>query len=273
MKKIVSSVVATLALATTSLSAADYYATVNGEKITKTDIAVVLQDPRINFETLPKSAQKQVLEQIINKKLISNNAMKNGISKNKEYKDALERMKKDLAFQVWQKTEIERITKSITDKKRKAFYDKNKEKFKKPATLDARHILLKTEKEAKDIIKQLDKAAKDKKEEKFIELAKTKSTGPSGKNGGDLGKFEAKQMVPEFSAAAQALSKKAYSKKPVKTQFGYHVIYLKDKNAAKSLSFKEVKGNISQILLGQEFNKNVKDLTDKLRKNAKIVIK
>ena len=271
MKKIVSSVVATLAIATTSLSAADYYATVDGEKITKQDVAVVLQDPRIKFDTLPKNAQKQVLEQIINKKLLAKKAIADGVQNDKEYKDALEKMKKDLAFQLWQKKQIEKMNKEITDKKKKEFYDKNKDKFKVPATLQARHILLKTEKEAKDIIKALDKASK--KEAKFIELAKTKSTGPSGPKGGDLGKFQSNQMVPEFAKAAESLKKNTYSKTPVKTQFGYHVIYLNDKTPGKSLSFNEVKGNISQMLLGNAYNKKVKEITDNLRKKAKIVIK
>lgn len=271
MKKIVSSVVATLAIATTTLSAADYYATVDGDKITKQDVAVVLQDPRINFDTLPKNAQKQVLEQIINKRLLAKKAIAEGIENNKEFKAALLKMKQDLAFQVWQKNQVQKMSKEITDATKQDFYNKNKDKFKVPATLEARHILVKTEKEAKDLIKTLDKASK--KEAKFIELAKTKSTGPSGKDGGNLGKFQANQMVPEFSKAAQELKKNSYSKTPVKTQFGYHVIFLKDKIAAKSLSFKEVKGNISQMLLGNAYNKKVKEITDNLRKKAKIVIK
>jgi len=64
-----------------------------------------------------------------------------------------------------------------------------------------------------------------------------------------------------------------YSKTPVKTQFGYHVIYLEGKKAGKSLSFNEVKGNISQMLVGNAYNKSVKEISDKLRKTAKIVIK
>ncbi|MFK2823609.1 peptidylprolyl isomerase [Arcobacter sp. YIC-80] len=268
MKKIISSVVATLVLST-GLSAADYYATVDGEKITKTDVAMVLQDPRMQFEALPKKAQEQVLTQIINKKLLAKKAMKEGIEKDKQFKDALERMKSDLAFQVWQQNQLRAM--KISESEQKKFYNENKSKFKTPATLKARHILVKTEKEAKDLIKQLDKASK--KEVKFIELAKTKSQGPSGKDGGNLGEFNAQQMVPEFAKAAQSLKKNTYSKTPVKTQFGYHIIYLNDKKASKSLSFNEVKGNISRMLLQNKYNKKVKDITDELRKKAKIVIK
>lgn len=269
MKKIVLSLVATLAISTISLNAADYYASVDGEKITQADIALVLQDPRIDFSKLPDSAQKRVLNEIINKKLLSQKAVKDGIEKDPAYKDALAKMKQDLAFQVWQKNEVAKI--DVSEEKQKKFFDENKEKFVMPANLEARHILVKTEKEAKDLIKTLNKA-KDK-EAKFIELAKEKSVGPTGVKGGYLGKFPANQMVPEFATAASSLKKKTYSQAPVKTQFGYHVIYLVDKVESKSLSFNEVKGKISQMLLGNEYNERVKSITDELRKKAKIVIK
>jgi len=268
MKKVVSSFIASIALVST-LSAADYLATVDGEKITKQDVSMVLQDPRINFDKLPDNAKKQVIEQIINRKLISKNALKNGIEKDSTFKNAIAKMKEDLAFQIWQKNELEKI--KFSDAEKKDFYEKNKQKFVRPGMLNARHILVNTEKEAKDIIKQLDKASK--KEQKFIELAKTKSIGPSKVKGGDLGEFAEAQMVPEFSKGAKSLKPKTYSKTPVKTQFGYHVIYLKDKKESKALSFNEVKGNISQIMVGNKYNEKAKALADKLRSKAKIVIK
>lgn len=269
MKKIISSLVATLAITSVSLNAADYYASVNGDKITKADVALVLQDPRIDFSKLPKNAQKQVLEQIINKKLLAKQAIKDGIENDASYKDALNKMKQDLAFQVWQKNELAKLKPS--DSEIKKFYNENKAKFVVPVTLKASHILLKTESEAKSVINQINKASN--KQSTFTQLAKTKSIGPTGKNGGKLGEFPASQMVPEFSKAAQNMKAGSYSKTPVKTQFGYHVIYLESKKAGKSLSFNEVKGNISQMLIGNAYNKNVKAISDKLRKTAKIVIK
>ena len=268
MKKIVSSLVASIALVST-LNAADFYASVDGENITKKDITMVLQDPRIDFDKLPDTAKKQVLEQIVNRKLLSKKALNDGVDKDPQYVEAINQIKEDLAFQVWQKNEIAKI--KFTDAEKKDFYEKNKEKFIVPENLEASHILVKTEEEAKEIIKQLDKATK--KEDKFKELAKTKSQDPAGKNGGYLGKFSADQMVPEFANAAKSLTIGSYSKIPVKTQFGYHVIYLKDKIAGKSLTFAEVESNISQILLGNSYNKKVKEVTDELRKDAKIVIK
>ena len=266
MKRIVSSLIASMVLVSV-INAADFYASVDGDNITKKDIAMVLQDPRIDFDKLPDPAKKQVLEQIINKKLLSKKALKDGIEKDAQYIEAIDKIKEDLAFQVWQKNEIDKL--KFSDAEKKDFYEKNKEKFVVPENLEASHILVKTEAEAKEIIKQLDKATK--KEDKFTELAKTKSQDPAGKNGGYLGKFSADQMVPEFATAAKALAKGTYSKTPVKSQFGYHVIYLKDKIAGKSLSFAEVESNISQILLGNSYNKKVKEDTDELRQDAQIV--
>lgn len=270
MKKTVLSFVASLALVST-LSASDkVYATVNGDSITNLDIAQAIRDPRVNFEKLPKNVKDKLIQDLINKKLVTQEAYtKKSVINSKDYKQALERIKKDLAFEVWQKQELESI--KITDKNTKEFYNKNKNMFKTQATLSARHILVKELKDAEKIIKELDKA-KDK-EKEFIKLAKTKSVGPSGKTGGDLGTFPENQMVPEFSKAAKVLEKGAYSKKPVKTQYGYHVIYLKDKKAAKVLPYAEVKKNISQIMLGDAYGKKIKDLSSNLRKKAKIVIK
>jgi len=83
----------------------------------------------------------------------------------------------------------------------------------------------------------------------------------------------ADKLVPEFTAGARALAKNTYSKTPVKSEFGYHVIFLKDKTVSKSLTYPEVEAKISQIMMGNAFGKKVKELTDELKKDAKIVIK
>ncbi|RBQ27448.1 peptidylprolyl isomerase [Arcobacter sp. CECT 9188] len=268
MKKIVTSFIASIALVST-LSAADFYATVDGDKITKQDIDVLLQDPRINFDQLPQEAKNQILEGAINRKLIAKKAIKDGIEKDTQYVEAISKIKEDLALQVWQSKEIEKLKFSDTEKK--DFYEKNKARFVIPETFEASHILVENEADAKNIIKEIEKTSN--KEAKFKELAQSKSKDPSKANGGYLGKFSAEQMVPEFSTAVQALPKGGYSKTPTKTQFGYHVIYVKDKVAGKSLSYDEVKENVNQILIAEKFNKKIDELVQSLRKDAKIVIK
>ena len=268
-RKIVSSIIATIAISAVSLNAAESYGTVNGDNITKQDIAVVLRNPNINFDSLPKKSKNQVLDQIIEKKLLTEQAVKSGVDSEATYKDALEKLKRDLSLEIWMQKEYKKV--SVSDADKKSYYNKNKKQFMVPATLEARHILVKTEKEAKALIKVLDSASN--KKDEFVNLAKTKSVGPSGPKGGYLGKFPETQMVPEFSKAAKALTKGTYTKTPVKTQFGYHLIYLEDKVAAQTLSYDKVEAKINQVLLQEKFRAHIKKQADALRKNAKIVIK
>ena len=267
-RKLVLSLVTALAIATTSLSAKDVYATVDGENVTKEDIAVVLRNPQVNFDTLPEKTQEMVITQLVEKKLLTKSALQSGVEKNASFKEALEKIKKDLALEIWMQEEFKKV--QVTDKEVSDYFAQNPDQFVTPEKLNARHILVQTEEEAKSIIKTLD-ASKNKLED-FIELAKTKSTGPTGKNGGSLGEFAANQMVPEFSSAASALKKGTYSKTPVKTQFGFHVIYLEDKTPSKKLTFEEVKGQIKQVITQEKFRNNIKEVVTKLKESAKINI-
>jgi parvulin-like peptidyl-prolyl isomerase len=269
MKKIVLSAIATLAIATTSLVAADVVATVNGENITKQDVKALLRNPQIKFDTLPKETQTKIVDQLVEKKLLTANAQKSGVEKKEAYTTALKKLKAELALEVWMQEEFKKI--KVTDKNVKDYYTKNKDKFKTGEMLEARHILVKTDKEAKDLIARLNKAKN--KKATFEKLAKEFSTGPTGAKGGYLGKFSPKQMVPEFSKAAMALKKGQYSKQPVKTQFGFHIIYLENKEASKAVTFDKVSKKIKQALTQEQYTKLIKAEASKLRKKANIVIK
>ncbi len=253
-----------------SVSNAKTYATVNGNKITDADIAAILQViPGANFDQMTKEQKEKVVDQAIEKKLLGDVALKAGMEKEPEFKKALKNVKRDLALELWMKKEFDSI--KITDADIKNFYKNNSSKFKKPETAKAKHILLTNEADAKAVIKEL-KASKDL-ESKFIELAKEKSTGPSGPSGGDLGWFDRKRMVKEFSDAAFALKKGAYTKKPVKTQFGYHVILVEDKKPAGNVKLKDVKKGIEQNLRVEKFQEKMKEISKKLRSKADISIK
>lgn len=252
-----------------NLSAADSYATVNGQDITKQDILSIIRNNNVDFDSLPKETKDRVINQVIEKKLLTEKAIKSGIQNDGKYKESLAKIKEDLALEVWMQKEFVKI--KTTDAEKKEFYEKNKDSFKTAATLEARHILVKTENEAKDIIAKLD-IAKNKKGS-FEELAKKFSIGPTKTKGGYLGKFEAKQMVPEFSSAAMALNKGEYTKVPVKTQFGYHVIYLEDKVDSNAMPYNEVEAKITQMIVQDKYGKMIKSEVEKLRKDAKIIIK
>jgi len=258
-------------LLVTLSSASESYGTVNGEEITKEEVAQVMGPQAMQFDTLNGDMKKRVLNILVDRKLLAQNASKSGLEKSEAYKKKLESIKKDLLLNVWMEEEAKKIEKSTTEAELKSFYEKNKDNFKIPAQLKARHILVKTETTAKDIIKTLNNA-KDVKTE-FIKLAKEKSTGPSGKNGGDLGWFPLDRMVPEFSKAADKLKKDEFTKEPVKTQFGYHIIYLEDRKSASQKKFDEVKEQIKALVNRNKFNKLIENTVKKLKASAKIELK
>ena len=121
----------------------------------------------------------------------------------------------------------------------------------------------KSEDDAKAVIKELDNGAV------FSDVAKAKSTGPTGPDGGDLGWFKAGQMVPPFAQALTQMQKGTYSKAPVQTQFGWHVILLEDTRKATPPKFEDVKPQLANMMRGQQINAYIQNL----RKNAKVDLK
>jgi parvulin-like peptidyl-prolyl isomerase len=260
-----------------TMASAKTLVTVNGTPITQQEVDEQLMNAtQGRFNQVPPERQaafrQQVLQQLIGKELIYDDAKKQGITRSKEYKDEYKkleaRMKKEIAIQVWQKKVFDGI--KISNKELKEYYNKNKAEFQEKESVHARHILVKTESEAKKIINELRSLSGQKLKEKFIELAKKESTGPSGANGGDLGYFAQGQMVPAFNKKVFSMKVGTITKEPVKTQFGYHVIYLEDKKPSMTRSFDEVKGFIEQRLKLEKFKKIMKDKMDKLQKQAVI---
>lgn len=126
----------------------------------------------------------------------------------------------------------------------------------------ARHILVASEQQAKNIINQLNHGAN------FATLAKKYSTDASGKQGGELGWFSPDQMVPAFSAAVAQLKKGEYTREPVHTQYGWHVIQLEDTRSMPPPSLDSVRDQLTNSLEGQE----VEAYVNKLRQDAKVVM-
>ncbi|MEO1938826.1 MAG: peptidylprolyl isomerase [Sulfurimonas sp.] len=259
------------------VASAQTLVTVNGKPITQEEVdQELMQATQGRFNQVPPDRQavfrQQVLQQLIGKELIYDDAKKKGILNSadykKEYKKLEERMKKELAIQVWQKKVLDGI--KISNKELKDYYKKNIDEFKEKETVHARHILVKTEDEAKKIINELKGLKGDALKAKFIELAKKHSTGPSGPNGGDLGYFAKGQMVPAFNDKVFSMKKGTITTKPVKTQFGYHIIYLEDKKPSMTRSFDEVKAYIEQRLKMEKFKSVMKKKMDALQKKATI---
>ncbi|MCX6077442.1 MAG: peptidyl-prolyl cis-trans isomerase [Campylobacterales bacterium] len=260
-----------------SLLNAQGLVTVNGVEITQKDVDTELMNAtqgRFNQVPADKQAEfrKQVLDQLVAKELVFADAKETGILKSKEfeeeYEKVKERIKKELAIQVWQKKELDKVV--VSEKELKEYYDKNKEEFNEKESVHARHILVKTEEEAKAVIGELKSLKGEALKNKFIETATAKSTGPTGEKGGDLGYFAQGQMVPAFNDKVFSMEVGTITAEPVQTQFGYHVIYLEDKKPETARAFTEVKSFIDQRLKMEKFKTVMKTKMEALQKKATI---
>lgn len=140
-----------------------------------------------------------------------------------------------------------------TEEEMRAVYDEQVE-LSPPTEFKARHILVETQGEAVEVISQLDDGAD------FAELAKEKSTGPSGPSGGDLGWFPPDRMVAEFSQAVQGLDDGAYTDAPVQTQFGWHVILREDSRESTPPPFESVRDSLKQNVEGRKLQEYIASL-------------
>jgi len=271
MLKLVKTSFVAAAVLASSVVASDILATVNGKNITKQDAEVLVKriNPKVSFSQIPPADQKKIVDGMIKQKLFAEQAQREGIDKTPQFKELVETFKDNLLVQMWMQSLVEKTV--VSDSEAKAFYEKNKEKFMQPETVHARHILVKTEKDAKAIIDKLKGLSGDKLKSKFIELAKSESKGPSASKGGDLGTFKKGQMVPEFSKAVWSLNPGEITKSPVKTQYGYHVILLEEKNEAKPVAYEDVKEKvIVPTLKRQEVERKFEEIAKELRAKAKI---
>ena len=208
------------------------------------------------------SAEQQIklLNELVNTFILSNSAEGQALAQQPDLAAAIDVSRARLITQALIENTLENSP--VTDNEIQAIYDeqyagKTKQEFK------ARHILVKTEDEAKALIKQLDGGAD------FAQLAKEKSTGPSSSAGGDLGWFEKDMMVKPFAEAVASMSNGTYSSSPVKTQFGWHIILREDAKDLGAVELAQVKDDITSSLRTQK----LRALINKLREKAKVEVK
>ena len=233
-------------------------ASVNGAKIYRSDVSAA-------HGQLPEQYRKQpidqvfqpIVNQLIRTKILSVKARADKLDQTDNYKKRMVLIQERLLGEALL---AKLIGKKVTDDLLRARYEKNSAQYPTKEEIRARHILVKTEDEANDLIKRLVAGAD------FANLATENSTGPSKTRGGDLDYFGRGQMVPQFEEAAFALAKGEFTQKPVRSPFGWHVIKVEDKRQSKPPSFEE-----SRAKLGQEVSQEVAaDLVKNLMENAKI---
>jgi len=249
-----------LAAEKTADNADKLVAVVNGFEIMLSDVMRERRQLPPQAQSYPLAALFDfMIANIINSHLVAAEAKKIGLADDK----AVKRRLLSIQDQILERELVDRqIEPKITDEKLKQRYQAFLKENPASDEVRARHILVKTEADARGLIKR----AKD--GENFAKLAQKHSTGPSGKAGGDLGYFTAERMVPAFSRAAFDAKPGTVVGKPVKTQFGWHVIKVEDRRAAAQPSFDETKEKLSAEMRQELSN----ELTTRLRKSAKIEI-
>ena len=247
----------------TSLAAeSDSIATVNGKEITS-EIFSMYGKKRIGVPpdaNLPQEKRQELIEELINRELIYQDALNNGLDKDElVILQIQEQMQNILTrFQINKLLENNPPSAKMLDE----IYQSQ---IVAPASKEfkARHILLREQDEANSIILELNKGAS------FEKLAAERSTGPSASQGGDLGWFSPNQMVKTFSDAVAKLKPGQYTKRAVQTRFGWHIIKLEESRAVEPPPFKTVEAQVLKVAQ----NKIINEYIDGLKAKAKIIVK
>lgn len=253
-------------------------ATVNNVDITKDKL----------YDELVKAGGEQTLEALITKELVQQELDKKSIvitdaQVNEEVESVKKMFPSEEAFntaltssgmtldvlkeQTKLQLELTQLLKDkikITDEEIKSTYDQYKDSFATPEQVRASHILVETKEEAQAIIKQLDEGAD------FAAIAKEKNEDATKETGGDLDFFSKGQMDPAFEEAAWKLEKGTYSKEPVKSSFGYHIIKVTDKKAATNPTLEDKKEEITKQLESTKLNELTPAYLQELKDKAKI---
>lgn len=208
--------------------------------------------------------RKQTLDYIVNIYALAAEAEKEGLDKSPDAQKLLAFTRNDLLARLM----LDKMTKNVpepTEADAKKYFEQNKTEFSTPESIKLHHILVENEKEAKDVLARL------KKGEKFADLASQVSICPSKAKGGDLDWMPKGSLVPEIEEAAFKM-KKGQIEGPVKSKFGYHILYLEDSKPAEEASFDQVKDYILEQIKYQKQQEQYEKVADSLRKKMNVQI-
>jgi peptidyl-prolyl cis-trans isomerase C len=236
-------------------------ATVNGTPISERLVGLVLKQRADSGEPAGAETRKALIDGLAMQVIVTQEAVKKGLDKAPEVSDRIDLGRQSILIEAFVQDYFK--NNPISDAALNAEYEKLKVQM-TGAEYKARHILVEKEAEAREIIARLKKNPKA-----FEALAREKSKDRGSKaNGGDLGWFDPRGMVPEFGAAVSLLAKGKFTEEPVKSQFGYHVILLEDSRPQPVHPLEQIKPALTQQVQQQ----NLKKLFDEMKAKAKIEI-
>lgn len=244
----------TLCLASAIAQASDQISvgTVNGKEIWLDDVLRAAERLPEEFQRTPlENYFSQLVADIIDSQLAATAARNDDFEKKPEIAAAMELAANRILAESWL---AEKVRAEITEKAIQSAYNKFVADTASREQVTASHILVETEAEAKAIISALRDG------ENFAKLAKEKSTGPSGPNGGALGTFRRGQMVPAFETAAFNLASGSYSDTPVQTQFGWHIIKVDGKEIAPAPDLEAMRTQLANNLSTQTLSRLLEEL-------------
>ena len=240
-------------------------ATINGEKIMQSDYQNYLQLRQQQVGPIPDKdkEKKVVLDEMIEKTLLAQHAVSNKLDQEPEVSSLMKRVREEILGQAVKRKLLR--DNPVTDDDVKKRFEQEVENTHK-TEYKVRHILVKEEAEAREILAQLGKGVK------FDKLAKDKSVDiQSGKAGGELGWINQGMVVPEFFNAVMAMKKGAVSIEPVKSDFGWHIIKVEDARPLKIPTFEQfmsdqrARANLYRKMQDDKVGNLVKDLKDKAK--------
>ena len=202
--------------------------------------------------------RKAVLNQLISNKLLLQDARRNLYEGEAAFREQLQKLKEGMLINYAGEKAI--ASARVDEAEVKAYFDENPDQFTAEESVNASHILVKTEDEAKDILAEINEGKIT-----FEDAAKKYSSCPSKDNGGNLGDFGRGQMVPEFDKAVFEMAEGEITAEPVKTQFGYHLIKLVKKNEAQPMEYAQVKEDIKNMLLNEKRRKAYESKINQLK--------
>ena len=257
LRKIVSSILAFLLFSIMFLKATQaqnipIVANVNNEDISLETMIHAMNELPPEIQSQPfMSYYEDLLERVIDIKLFAQEGKKMKLDEEPSVRAAIDFVIEKVLMQAFLSKYIQE---NIKEENLKASYNNFIADETSREEIKASHILMDTESEAIDVINMLNDG------DDFAELAKNKSTGPSGPSGGDLGWFKRGQMVPPFEKAAFSLNKNEITQRPVQTQFGWHVIKIFDKRIPEAPSYENMKSKLIQDLERKIVSKKIQDL-------------